>query len=247
MTRKVMTVVLSVVAWMAGASAASAQAPAPPKPWTGAASAGLALTSGNTDTSTVNAAYELVFDPHTRNVVKSDGLLLRGKTASVVSTNRLSLNIHDEYKLGDGVFIFGQNQYLKDEFKSIDYLLAPTAGLGYKLLDTAKTKLSADGGVGAVWEKNIGLAVKSSGAITSGEKFNQTLTSTTTLTQSFAALWKTDDFHDSLYTVGVALAASMSARTQLKVEVLDTYKNKPPSAAVQRNDVAVLMAIVLKM
>jgi hypothetical protein len=31
------------------------------------------------------------------------------------------------------------------------------------------------------------------------------------------------------------------------VEVLDTFKNKPPLATIQKNDVAVLMAIVYKM
>jgi hypothetical protein len=31
------------------------------------------------------------------------------------------------------------------------------------------------------------------------------------------------------------------------VEVLDTFKNKPPVVTVQKNDVALLMAIVFKM
>ncbi|HZI81177.1 MAG TPA: hypothetical protein VFD69_16755 [Vicinamibacterales bacterium] len=34
---------------------------------------------------------------------------------------------------------------------------------------------------------------------------------------------------------------------QLKVEVLDTYKNLPPLATIKKNDVAVLMAIVYEM
>ena len=41
--------------------------------------------------------------------------------------------------------------------------------------------------------------------------------------------------------------ASMSTRTQLKVEVLDTFKNKPPVPTIQKNDVAVLMATVYRM
>ena len=68
------------------------------------------------------------------------------------------------------MYVFGQNQYLKDQFKEIDYLVAPTGGLGYKLFDTAATKLDVDGGVGVVWEKNPGFDVDSSGAIAAGEK-----------------------------------------------------------------------------
>ena len=45
---------------------------------------------------------------------------------------------------------------------------------------------------------------------------------------------------------GTGLAANVSAQTQLKAELLDTYKNRPPSAAVQKNDVAVLLSFVYK-
>jgi hypothetical protein len=62
----------------------------------------------------------------------------------------------------------------------------------------------------------------------------------------FAGLWKTNDFEDVLFTLGVSLAASMSTRTQLKLEILDTFKRKPPLPTIQKNDVAILMAIVYK-
>ena len=237
---------LSAALFLLSATPSFAQAPPEPKVWTVQMGAGLALTSGNTDTSTVNAAYDLVYDPQTKNVVKSDALLLRGKTEGVVSANRLGFNIRDEYKLTPRMFVFGQNQFLKDEFKSIDYLVAPTAGLGYKLFDTMATKLSIDGSAGVVWEKNPGFEVSSSGAVAVGEKLTQTATATTTITQSVAGLWKTKNFDDALYTFGVGVAASMSTRTQLKIELLDTYKKLPPLPTVQKNDVALLMSIVYK-
>jgi putative salt-induced outer membrane protein YdiY len=229
------------------ASRSFAQAPPPePKVWTVAASAGLALTSGNSDTSTVNAAYDLTYDPPNRNLIKSDALFIRGETEGDLTASRLGLNVRDEYALTTRAYVFGQNQYLRDEFKNIDYLVAPTGGLGYKLLDTAATKLAVDGALGVVWEKNPDVDVRTSGAIVVGEKFLQALTASTTVTQTISALWKTKDFDDSLFTFGVGLAAAMSTRTQLKVELLDTYKNKPPSLEIEKNDVAILMAIVYK-
>jgi hypothetical protein len=98
-----------------------------------------------------------------------------------------------------------------------------------------------------VWEKNTGDEVRSSGDVTASETLSQTLTATTTLTQSVSALWKTKEWDDSLYTFGVGVAAAISARTQLKVEVLDVYKNLPPLPTIKKNDVAVLMALVYKM
>ena len=144
----------AVVAVLCIAAPVFAQTPADaPKVWTVTASAGLALTSGNSDTSTVNAAYDLVYDRQRRNVIKSDGLFLRGKTEGKLSANRIGLNVRDEYSLTPRVYIFGQNQYLNDEFKDIDFLLAPTFGTGYKLFDTMATQMTVDASAGGVWKR----------------------------------------------------------------------------------------------
>ena len=241
--------VCPIVLALASAAPAAAQAapPPPPKVWTVAASAGIALTSGNSDTSTVNAAYDLTYDSLKKNVVKSDALYLRGKTNGDLASDRFTLNVRDNYKISGRAYVFGMNQYLRDKFKNIDYLLAPSAGLGYKVIDTPESKLDVDGGVGGVWEKNTGFDVKTSGALTLGEKLSQKLTGNTTFTQSYSGLWKTKDFGDSLHTFGVGIAASMSTRTQLKVELQDVYKNLPPLPTVKKNDLATLLAIVYKL
>jgi putative salt-induced outer membrane protein YdiY len=245
---RVTTTALVVLVLACAAAPVFGQAPAaPPKIWTVTGSAGLALTSGNSDQSTINLAYELTYDPQTKNVVKSDGLYLRGETDGVLSVRRTGLNVRDEYRLTDRIFVFGQNQYLKDEFKNIDYLLAPTGGVGYKIIDTEATKFGVDGSVGVVWEKNPGVDVNTSGALATSEKLTHALTSNTTLNQTFMGLWKTDDLEDALFTFGVSIAVSMSTRTQLKVEALDTFKNKPPLPTIQANDVAVLVSFVYKM
>ena len=241
------TIARSVSVLILGAQFASAQPPpAEPKIWTVTASAGLALTNGNSDTSTINAAYGLTYDPQTRNIFKSEALFLRGETEGELSANRLLFNVRDEYKLNARAFVFGQNQYLRDEFKSIDYLIAPNGGIGYRLIDTTPTKLVVDGGFGIVWEKNPGFDVDASPALTTGEKFSHILTATTTITQSFTGLWKTEDFEDALFTFGAGVAVAISSRTQLKVEYLDTFKNKPPTQDIQKNDVALLMAFAYK-
>ena len=229
------------------APAIAQTAPPEPKIWTVTAGAGLALTSGNTDTSTVNASYEIIYTPQTRHVVRSDGLMIRGKTEDELSADRLGLNVRHQYRLNERVYVFGQNQFLRDRFKSIDYLVAPAGGLGYGVVETPKTKMAIDVGLGGVWEKNTGALVAASGSVTIGETLAQALTATTSLTQSFSGLWKTTDFGDSLHVFSLGLSATMSTRTQLKVELLDTFKNEPPVVTVQKNDVAVLVAVVYKM
>lgn len=238
------------------ATAASAQTPAPvpaaaappppPPGWTGSFGAGFALAKGNSDTSHINASYDTKRDTGSNVLFKSSGLFLRGESDGTVDTNRLGLDGRVDRKLSTKTSIYGQMQYLHDEFKEIDYLLSPTVGIGYQVVKSATTEFAVDAGVGVVWEKNPGRDVDVSGALTAGEHFKHTLTKTTEVTEKFAALWKTKDFDDSLFTFGVGLAASVTSMTQLKFELLETYKNKPPTAETQKSDLAVLISFVFK-
>jgi len=241
--RKVLISCLFIVFPLMAAEVSGQETDAEPT-WTGTASAGLAFTSGNKDTSTLNAGYEFVYEGSATNTIKSDGLYIRGATDGELSADRLALNVRDQYRFNDGFFVFGQGRYLRDRFKEIDYLTAPTVGLGYEVIDTDLTSLTLDAGVGGVWEKNRGRDVRSSGAITLDEKLSHQLTDTTTITQSVAALWKTQDFGDRLLTFGASIAVSVTSQTQLKVEWVDTYKSKPPAANIQQNDTSVLVALV---
>jgi len=226
---------------------ALAQDPPPPPPgWTGSASAGLALTQGNSDTSTVNAAYELKRDTGGPFGLKSTGLLVWGKSEGELTNDRLSLDGRLERKLNTKTALFGNVQYLRDSFKAIDYLVSPTVGVTRLLVKNDRTELGVDAGVGVVWEKNPDLEVQTDGAVAAGQQFTRKLTATTELKEKAAGLWKMDDFDDALYTFGVGLAASITAATQLKVEFLDTYKAKPPLASVEKNDLAMLVSFVYK-
>jgi putative salt-induced outer membrane protein YdiY len=232
-------------------SVAFAQQPAaPPAPdpgtWIGSAGAGLALTSGNSDTLTFNIAFDVTRDPKTRNIMKWTGLYLRGEQEGELTADRLSLAFRDQYALTPRAFVFGQIEYLRDTFKLIDYLVAPTVGVGYKVVDTEPTKFSVDAGLGVAWEKNPNVDVKTSFAITAGEKLEHALTPTATIKHAATALWKADDFADGLYTISFGLATRISEQVQLSVELLDTFKNRPPTPETKKNDLALVTNITAK-
>jgi putative salt-induced outer membrane protein YdiY len=247
MTRLLPALLTCFAALAALPSISFAQTPPPPPPgWAGSASAGLALTQGNNDTSTVNAAFELKHDNGGPMVFKSNGLLLWSKAEELVTSDRLSLDGRVERKLGTRTSVFGETQYLRDAFKSIEHLLAPTVGISRQLVKSDRSELGVDAGAGVVFEQNPGFDMHTDGAVTAGQQFTRKLTSTTELKETIAALWKMDDFGDALYTFGVGLAASISTHTQMKVEFLDTYKAEPPLPGVEKNDVATLLSFVYK-
>jgi putative salt-induced outer membrane protein len=218
----------------------------PPGNWVGSAGLGFSLNRGNTETTNLNVTFDAAYDPKKQDLWKFQGLYLRGETGGAVSVDRLFLQGRYERKLTTRSFFFGQAQYLREEFKEIDYLFATSGGVGYKVIATDTLSLSVDSGVGVSWEKNPGLDVDTSGVITSGEQFLWKVSPSATITQGFSSLWDADDFGDALYTFSAGLSSSVLKQIELKIELLDAYKTKPPNDLVKKNDVAFLTAVVDK-
>lgn len=219
--------------------------PPPPPVWTGSFGAGLALTQGNKDTSNFNLSFDVKRDPKTRTIFKAEGLYILASEDGEENADRGLISTRLERLLGARAYTFGQVGYVRDRFKDIDYLVAPTVGLGYKLLASDRTTLDVDGSVGVVFEKNTGLDLETDGAVTAGEKFSHKLSETATITQGATALWKMDDFGDALYTFSAGIAASVTTRVQLKLEFQDVYKARPTGDA-EKNDIAFITAFVYK-
>lgn len=221
--------------------------PDPPPPvWSGSLGAGLALTQGNTDTTNTNVSFDVKRDAQARVVFKAQGLYIRATQDGDDNVDRGLLSGRLESRLSERLYTFGQVQYVRDRFKEIDYLVAPTVGLGYTIVEDDRFSADVDTALGVVVEKNTGRDVDTAGALTSGQRFAWKLSDSATLSQSVNALWKLNDFGDGLYTFGVALAASVTTRVQVKLEFQDVYKAKPPAPGVQRNDLAFLTALVYK-
>jgi putative salt-induced outer membrane protein YdiY len=217
-----------------------------PQGLSGSASFGLSLTQGNTDTLTINAADDSIYDPKTRNLMKWNALYLRGKQNDVLSVNRVAGSFRDEYTVSKHFFMFAQFDALHDTFKGVDYLYAPTGGVGYKAVDTKRTTLDFNAGVGAVLEKDTGLDPNGSGAGTFGQKFVYQVTEAMTLKQSMNTLFKENDLGDWLYAFDVGVSAKINSRLSLSVDLLDTFKNRPVDGLTHKHDLALVTSIVTK-
>jgi putative salt-induced outer membrane protein YdiY len=213
---------------------------------TGSVNFGLALTAGNSDTLNANGGFEAKYDSKTKNAFKTAGLFLYGENQGAKTAEQYALTVRDEYALNGRAFIFGDFRYLHDKFKGISYLVVPTGGIGYKLADLPDTTFAVAIGAGGMWEKDYGFDTTSGGALTFDEKFKQKLTPTATVGQSFLGLWKTNDFADALYTFGANVAVAINKKAQLKVELLDTYKNRPQDVTLKKNDLSLIVGVVYK-
>ncbi|MEZ5293867.1 MAG: DUF481 domain-containing protein [Vicinamibacterales bacterium] len=237
---------LSVLASAPALAQAPAAPPPPPPGWAGSIGGGLAVTSGNADTSTTNVGYDVLRDYGTDFVFKSTGLVLKGSSGGESNVDRSQADVRADYRLSPRLSAFGLGTFARDRFKDIDYLIAPTTGLSYKVLVTDRAEWTTDGSVGLVFEKNQGFDVDTSGAVLAGEKFAFKLGEKSKLTHAASGLWKMQDFEDAFYTFSAGLLTSVAGNFDLKTEFLSTFKNKLTDPTLQKADQSVVLSVVYK-
>ena len=220
--------------------------PPPPPPWTGSVGLGFSMNRGNTSTTNLNITGDATSDPKKVNVLKFKTIYLRDKTDGAVSADRLLFDARDERTISTRVYGYAGVGFLEDHFKAIDYLWAPAAGIGYKLVATDTTTFNTDAGLGVKIEKNPGTDATTDMSVTLSDKFEHKLSKDSSITQGFTALWTASDFGDAVYTFTAGVTSAITRRTQIKVELLDAYVTRPPTEDVKQNDVALLTSFVYK-
>ncbi|HEV7429204.1 MAG TPA: DUF481 domain-containing protein [Thermoanaerobaculia bacterium] len=218
----------------------------PAKPWSSSVGAGLAITSGNTDTKNYNLAFATKYDPKTKFVFKADALYLRGDSNGTTQVDKAAADARGEYSLSDRTFAFVEVSYLRDPFKGVNYLVAPLAGGGYRIIRSDTRNLTVDAALGAELESNAGIGRSSGGAAKAGENFDWTLSPTSKFTQKLTAIWKTNDFGDAFYHFDAGLTTTVATRLELKLAYVYDYKTKPPSSGIRKGDSAIFAALLIK-
>jgi putative salt-induced outer membrane protein len=221
-------------------------APAATKLYTGSFGGGFAVTGGNTDTKNFNLAFDMVRDPKTKNLIKAKAAYLRGSENKFTNLDRAAAGLRDEYTVTGKMFVFGQMDYLRDRFKGIVFIWSPSGGVGYKLVDSDATKFEVSGGAGGILEKDSGFESAKSGTLIAGESFRHKLSTTATFTESETTLWKTKDYGDSLTTFSAGVTTSIAKKLELQLQFVDSYKNKPASALLKKNDTGVVLTFLVK-
>lgn len=125
-----------------------AMAAADESPWSGKAALGYLATTGNSDNSSLNAAFEI-----TRETDKWKHLLF----AAAVNASEGNQSTAEAYRSGwkgeytfsEHNFMFGRIEWNKDKFSGYDQQVSETFGYGRRLLDSEAHLLTAEIGLGA--------------------------------------------------------------------------------------------------
>ena len=141
---------------------------------------------------------------------------------------------------------FALTVYARDRFKDIDYLISESAGFSVALVPPGRVEWTVETSAGVVVEKNTGFDADTDGALLAGERFLFEFNDRSRLTQAATALWKMDDFNDAYYTFSLGVSTSLVGSLELKVEFLDTLKNRPTDPTLKKNDQSIVLAVVYK-
>jgi putative salt-induced outer membrane protein YdiY len=220
--------------------------PPPPAGWNISVGGGLSLTGGNTDTSSYSLSANVVYDPKKKNLFRGEALYLRASEEDRATVSRTAASLRDEYKVNGRAFVFGQLGYLRDRFKELDYLLAPVAGLGVRVVDRPNLLLSVDGGAGGAFEKLEDQDSTTNLALQATQRLEWQLTPGSRFLQKSGGLWKADDLEDAYYRLELGIATTITKGLELKVAFIDDYKARPARPELEKNDTSFLASILFK-
>jgi len=237
--KKILILVLVV-----SAGAASAE------DWSGKGEGGVVLSRGNADATTANAKLDVseVDGPWKNTVTLA---LLYGKNASFTTAQRLEGHYQLDHSISDKLFGFVSAQGDQDKFEGFVYQATLSGGLGYKLLNSDATKLTASLGVGyrrfepEVLDKSPAGEILSvakepstgSAVATVGVDFQHQLTSTTKVLEK---LLIEPGANNSTAQNDLALQVSINSKLALSVGYGLHYNSSPPRGAVKLDQLTTL-------
>jgi len=214
-------------------AAQGAEPPADAGELTGKAELGYLATSGNTDTSSLNAklamGWEALSWRHSLNAA-----MVQAETAGITTAERNQLGIKSDYKVNEFDYLFATVNWEQDEFAGFSQRTSEAVGYGRRLLHSDAHHLEAEIGAGlrqtdlvlsaSVDETILRLSGKYKWTISEGAAFDQSLIvekgDETTYTESISAF--------AARIVGtLSMKLSYTIKTNSKVPVglenTDTY------------------------
>jgi|GEM_PF-2145689 len=167
--------------------------------WTGEAAAGLAVTSGNSNTQDVTGNVKLVQDlAMWRTNINSD--VVYSKDNGEETDQKVTLGVRVDRKLDERRFVYGEIKGEHDKFSGYDYRFTETVGYGQRFTPWEKAMLEltagpglrqsrttngvkesevvAKAGLNFEWQINGGLSFLQTADVTTGQEYTVTATET---------------------------------------------------------------------
>lgn len=151
--------------------------------WAGKASLGYLSTSGNTDTTSYNTAFEVGY---TRNKWKHTfkGSANGASESEMTTAEAYQAGWKSDYNFSEHSYVFGQVKWRKDRFAGVQEQLSEAIGYGRKIIDTPEHFLSAEIGAGHSSLEFADMTDESTVIVTFGADYKWTFSETSNFEQT---------------------------------------------------------------
>lgn len=116
--------------------------------WTGKGEAGLVIASGNTETKTANAKFQLATEIDKWKHQFGGAALYASSEPDGTTARRWEAFEQTDYNFSPRSFWFAAARYEDDEFSGFKYQATLSSGLGRKFIDNDVTKFTGSAGLG---------------------------------------------------------------------------------------------------
>ncbi len=255
--RTTSNITFALVASLAAMTAAHAQQKTDGL-WRGTGGAGLSVTSGNTDTQSLNMAVDMASATATDKITLGGGINYgKSKDAKGVSSttaNNWAANGQYDYNLSPQLFVFGKLGLESNKIVDLSLRATLAGGVGYKIVDSKEMTFNVFGGVGYSTDKyskkqTIGNKTDtkfSRASLMFGEESTHVLSATTSFKQRLEVYPGLSGDKAKIAKFSAGLAVAMSSTLNLTVGLTDTY-NSAPAAGRKKNDLGLFTGINVKL
>jgi len=147
--------------------------------WTGKGNIGASFATGNSENQAASAALELknTVDKWQHTIGFAGNY---GSESGTTNAQRWEVRGQTQYAFTERAYAFGAGRYDDDRFSQFDYQASLAGGLGYRIIDSERTKLWVQGGPGYRYAEIRATGESEDGVIFRGDLgFDHQLTDTT--------------------------------------------------------------------
>jgi len=214
--------------------------PEPTSPWDVSFDTGLNLSRGNTDSLSVRSAFDAKRITSLDEIYLGAGLSYGELEDSVTNEDAYAFGQYN-LLLSDRFYFGVRSDFLYDDIADLDYRVSIAPLLGYYLIDTDRTKLAVEAGVGYQWEDQGGSADEYAIAQLN-QRFEHEICSGVNFWQTFSFKPELEDFDNYSFVARAGIETTLSDSWSLLTYAEDRYDSNVPHG-IEKNDVGVFAAL----
>ena len=215
--------------------------------WSGDMSLGIAMTRGNSETLSVSFSFGLKKKLGEKLEWFNSGFYLYNQDEKKKSAESMGFTTRLNWLKRNRFYSYYEFQILRDIFKDYNYRLIPSAGLGYKLIDSKSFGFTLYGGLTQVITKYKSTSGNESfTGVKVGNKLAWKFSPTSELNQMIEFISRLSKVEEFFIRFELGLAAAVSKKWALSFSFLNTYDSHPPKMEINKNDAALIAGINYK-